>query len=200
MNATISIELRVVGRLFSRFSNLPWRGSGCLMIPNGNCNYPSQFKALSTVALTEKVKNKKEEADAVILKLIDIFEDTAPPPHDNAPLIIDVRDPEEVSAGKGGPPNFIEGSINVPLNHEGVPQKIRHTTLDEFLAKLEASGANLPSDKTKHIVTHCGSGGRGGKAAEFLRQAGYVNTYNGGCPAHIGKAIELLDWIRFFDQ
>ena len=29
------------------------------------------------------------------------------------PLIIDVRDPSEVEAGKGGPPSFIQGSINV---------------------------------------------------------------------------------------
>ena len=34
------------------------------------------------------------------------------------------------------------------------------------------------------IITHCGSGGRGGKAAEHLCDAGF-EAYNGGGPAHI---------------
>ena len=39
------------------------------------------------------------------------------------PLVIDVRDPSEVEAGKGGPPTKIPGSVNVPLNIDGVRPK-----------------------------------------------------------------------------
>ena len=43
----------------------------------------------------------------------------------------------------------------------------------------------LPKDRP--IITHCGSGGRGGKAAEHLCDAGF-EAYNGGGPAHIAAA------------
>jgi len=72
----------------------------------------------------------------------------------DSPLILDMRDPEEVTAGKGGPPSKIDGSINVPLNMDGVKQSVRVTTIEEFTAKLTASGVSLPEDKTKAIITH----------------------------------------------
>ena len=46
--------------------------------------------------------------------------------------------------------------------------------------------ARRPKDRP--IITHCGSGGRGGKAAEHLCDAGF-EAYNGGGPgAHRGGA------------
>ena len=104
------------------------------------------------------------------------------------PVIIDVRDPEEVEAGKGGPPAKIEGAVNVPLNMDGVKQSERPTTQEEFLKKINEVVVALPKDRP--IITHCGSGGRGGKAAEHLRDAGY-DAYNGGGPAHISAARVL---------
>eukprot|EP00971_Amphidinium_carterae_P329101 6461383-Amphidinium_carterae.2 len=53
------------------------------------------------------------------------------------PLVIDVRDPDEVKAGKGGPPSSIPGSTNVPLNINGQKQSDRQTTPEEFQAKLK---------------------------------------------------------------
>lgn len=100
--------------------------------------------------------------------------------HHNPPLILDVRDPEEVIKGKGGPPSSLSGSISVPLNHDGIGQRERLTTLDEFLAKLRDVGVTLPSNKQAVIITHCGTGGRGGKAAALLQHAGYMNVHNGG--------------------
>ena len=41
------------------------------------------------------------------------------------------------------------------------------------------------------IVTHCGGGGRGQKAKDYLLGLGYTNVVNGGGP----KVIEL--WERF---
>ena len=101
------------------------------------------------------------------------------------PVILDVRDPEEVEAGKGGPPAKIPGSVNVPLNMDGVKQSERPTTQDEFLDNIKKAIDALPKDRP--IITHCGSGGRGGKAAQHLRDAGY-DAYNGGGPAHIASA------------
>jgi len=101
------------------------------------------------------------------------------------PLVIDVRDPSEVASGKGGPPATIPGSVNVPLNIDGVKQSERPTTQDEFLDNIKKAIDALPKDRP--IITHCGSGGRGGKAAQHLRDAGY-DAYNGGGPAHIASA------------
>ena len=100
------------------------------------------------------------------------------------PLVIDVRDPSEVASGKGGPPAKIPGSVNVPLNIDGVKQSERPTTQDEFLAKISDA---IALSKDRPIITHCGSGGRGGKAAEHLCDAGF-EAYNGGGPAHIAAA------------
>ena len=103
------------------------------------------------------------------------------------PVILDVRDPSEVEAGKGGPPGNIPGAVNVPLNIDGVKQSERPTTQEEFLDKISDA---IALSKDRPIITHCGSGGRGGKAAQHLRDAGY-DAYNGGGPAHISAARVL---------
>ena len=104
----------------------------------------------------------------------------------NDPVILDVRDTAEVEAGKGGPPASVPGAVHVPLNVDGVKQSERPTTQEEFLAAVAAAGLALPRDRP--VVTHCGSGGRGGKAAGLLRDAGY-DAYNGGGPAHVASAL-----------
>ena len=110
-----------------------------------------------------------------------------------SPLILDVRDPEEVARGKGGPPGRVEGAINVPLNIDGVGQGERRTTAEEFAAKLEAAGVALDADRP--IVTHCGGGGRGGKAAVLLRRLGY-DAFNGGGPADVHAAYAYALGMR----
>ena len=59
---------------------------------------------------------------------------------------------------------------------------------EEFLAKLEKAEITLPSDKNAAIVTHCGAGGRGGRAAGLLKQHGYINVRNGKSPDYIREA------------
>ena len=103
------------------------------------------------------------------------------------PVILDVRDPSEVEAGKGGPPAKIPGAVNVPLNMDGVKQSERPTTQEEFLKKINEVVVALPKDRP--IITHCGSGGRGGKAAQHLCDAGF-EAYNGGGPAHVASALK----------
>ena len=68
---------------------------------------------------------------------------------DNAPLILDVRTPEEYSAG------HISGAINIP-----------HTALSERIDELSEY-------KNEQIVVHCQSGRRAGLAVGVLREAGY---------------------------
>ena len=46
---------------------------------------------------------------------------------------------------------------------------------------------NVPKDY--HIITHCGAGGRGQAAKEYLQQHGFINVINGGGP----KEKELWD-------
>jgi len=106
------------------------------------------------------------------------------------PLILDVRDPSEVALGKGGPPASIFGSLNVPLNHNGTSQHERPTTAEELLFKIKEAGVEL-TDKNAAIITHCGSGGRGGRAAALLTSLGFSNVHNGGGPSHIASALSL---------
>ncbi|CAE8653257.1 unnamed protein product [Polarella glacialis] len=101
------------------------------------------------------------------------------------PLVIDARDPNEVEGCKGGA--ALLSSINVPFNVDGQSQSERPTLAADFQAKLEAAGI-LPEDKSAAIVTHCGSGGRGGKAAQVLRGLGYANAHNGGSADKIRAA------------
>eukprot|EP00406_Dinophysis_acuminata_P075661 CAMPEP_0179266850 /NCGR_PEP_ID=MMETSP0797-20121207/29626_1 /TAXON_ID=47934 /ORGANISM="Dinophysis acuminata, Strain DAEP01" /LENGTH=139 /DNA_ID=CAMNT_0020975091 /DNA_START=76 /DNA_END=495 /DNA_ORIENTATION=+ len=112
-------------------------------------------------------------------------------------LIIDARDPNEIEGKKGGP--ALESSINVPFNVDGQKQSDHATSADEYVEKLRASDVRLPKDGTplvpfsaEHqaypIVTHCGAGGRGGKACSVLRSLGYTNVHNGGSPDNIRAA------------
>jgi rhodanese-related sulfurtransferase len=68
---------------------------------------------------------------------------------DNAPIILDVRTPEEYSAG------HIPGAINIP-----------HNTLTNRIDELSEY-------KDEKIVVHCQSGRRAGLAEGVLREAGY---------------------------
>ena len=123
--------------------------------------------------LTVRFASNNAVADAEVLAGLD------------DPVILDVRDPDEVAAGKGGPPAAVPGAVHVPLNLDGMKQSERPTTQEEFLKKINEVVVALPKDRP--IITHCGSGGRGGKAAEHLCDAGF-EAYNGGGPAHIASA------------
>jgi rhodanese-related sulfurtransferase len=68
-----------------------------------------------------------------------------------APLILDVRTPEEFAAG------HVPGAINIP--HD----------------QLESRLAELPAELDTEIVVHCKSGRRAGIAEETLSRAGYEN-------------------------
>jgi phage shock protein E len=69
-----------------------------------------------------------------------------------APLILDVRRPDEFAAG------HVPGAINIP-----------HTELDQHLHEL---GSNLNIE----IVVYCESGRRAAIAAGILEKAGFTNV------------------------
>lgn len=69
-----------------------------------------------------------------------------------APVILDVRSPEEYEAG------HIPGAVNVPH--------------DQLAAQLES--LDLP--KSSEVVLHCERGGRAREAEEVLNEAGYSHV------------------------
>ena len=73
--------------------------------------------------------------------------------------IIDVREPDEIATGK------ISGAVNIPLG-------LVESRMNEL-------------DKSKEYIMVCRSGGRSGRAAEYLESHGYkiVNMQGG-----------MLDW------
>jgi putative intracellular protease/amidase/rhodanese-related sulfurtransferase len=72
----------------------------------------------------------------------------------NAPLIVDVREAEEVKSG------MIEGAMHIPLR------------------SLPSFADRLPQDRETEIVTVCRSGHRSAYAALYLRALGYRNVLN----------------------
>ena len=73
-----------------------------------------------------------------------------------APLIIDVRSPEEFAAG------HLPGALNMAHN--------------EFVDNPTESVALLPTAMDAEIVVHCVSGKRAGIAMEVISNAGYTNV------------------------
>ena len=83
--------------------------------------------------------------------------------------VMDVRDPSEVEAQKGG--RAAKGAKYVPINVGGVPQAEHSTTVEEFSAALLAAGI---SSKPRVFVVHCTGGGRAEKAVELLTALGHT--------------------------
>ncbi len=79
---------------------------------------------------------------------------------DEGGILLDVRTPEEFEEG------HLEGAVN--LSH------------DKIEAQMSELDALTGGDKSKPIVTYCGSGKRAGKARKTLEDAGYTNVTNVG--------------------
>jgi rhodanese-related sulfurtransferase len=71
---------------------------------------------------------------------------------DAAPLLLDVRTPEEFAEG------HIAGALLVPI------------------AELEARLGELAAYRERGVITYCEVGGRAGRASELLRGAGFANV------------------------
>ena len=84
-------------------------------------------------------------------------------------VLIDVRTPEEVSEG------YIPGASHFIDFYS-----------DDFQTKIKAL------DSTKTYVMYCRSGGRSGKAAQFMVDNGFTNVYNlvGGISSYDGEVAK----------
>ncbi len=71
---------------------------------------------------------------------------------DGAPLVLDVRTPEEFAAG------HIPGSVNIP--YDALPDRL----------------TELSVEPDEEIVVHCERGGRASSAEAVLRDAGYTRV------------------------
>jgi rhodanese-related sulfurtransferase len=101
-------------------------------------------------------------------------------------VIIDVRNPNaDIEPGD-------QKSLKVaPLPSADVRPAALHVVWDR-----DSDSMDLPAieDKTTPIITHCGGGGRGQLAKEFLEQRGYTNVVNGGGPK------EVACWKEYGDK
>jgi len=77
-------------------------------------------------------------------------------------VVIDVRSPEESGPPSGARPSAIQ------------------LIWDRAAGTMPLPDETLPLDTP--IITHCGGGGRGQKAREFLEKNGYTKVLNGGGP------------------
>ncbi|MCB0346885.1 MAG: rhodanese-like domain-containing protein [Bdellovibrionales bacterium] len=71
-------------------------------------------------------------------------------------LVVDVRSPEEFSAG------HVDGAINIPQ--------------DQIAMRLD----EIADHKNKDVVLYCKSGRRAGLAEETLKTNGFTHVLNGG--------------------
>jgi len=86
-------------------------------------------------------------------------------------VVVDVREASE-GTEEGPLPNAANGVR---------PQAI-NLSWDRAAASMPLpDAAQVPSTDTP-IITHCGGGGRGQKARDFLEKNGYTNVVNGGGP------------------
>ncbi|MBV1858127.1 MAG: rhodanese-like domain-containing protein [Nannocystaceae bacterium] len=79
---------------------------------------------------------------------------------DQGGILLDVRTPEEFAE------RHLQGAVNLP-----------HDKIEAQLSEIETLAGG---DKSKPIVTYCGSGKRAGKARSTLEAAGYTNVTNVG--------------------
>ena len=106
----------------------------------------------STSNVSQKVK--QESTKEIISKDLDTDSFKAHITDAKDPILIDVRTPQEVSEG------YITGAKNIDFYNK------------TFMMKIEEL------DKNKAVYLYCRSGGRSGKAAEMLKEAGFVEVYN----------------------
>ena len=105
--------------------------------------------------------------------------------------VLDVRDQNEIDAGKGG--KCVSNAVRVPMNMNGESQETHQTSIEEYAAALTAAGVDLNNPST--FVVHCTGGGRANKACEFLEKLGFT-ALNGGSPAVVTKCYEEAEFLK----
>jgi rhodanese-related sulfurtransferase len=104
-------------------------------------------------------------------------------------IVVDVRNPD---ADKEPGDQKSLAVAPIPAPSEGVRPNGLHLVWDR-----DSNSMPLPPDsvaKDTPLITHCGGGGRGQKAKDFLESKGYTNVLNGAGP----KETEL--WNVFGEK
>eukprot|EP00966_Prymnesium_polylepis_P252793 5843525-Prymnesium_polylepis.1 len=102
---------------------------------------------------------------------------------------LDVRDPNEVEAKKGG--TAAVGAVHVPVNVDGQTQKEHKTTPEEYKKKLADAGVDVETPSAAFIV-HCTGGGRADTTVGLLKELGFASVLNGGGPDDVRLCVEEL--------
>ncbi len=100
-------------------------------------------------------------------------------------LVIDVRNPDA----------SVEPGDQKSLAVAALPSETNRPQAVSLIFDRESDSMPLPEvDTDTPIITHCGGGGRGQKAKDFLEKNGFTNVLNGGGP----KETEC--WNEFGDK
>ena len=103
-------------------------------------------------------------------------------------LVVDVRHPD--SSVEPGDAKSLSMGFKFPNKDENYRPNAVNLPWSR-----ETNSMELPeADKDTFIITHCGGGGRGQKAKDFLMENGFTNVLNGGGP----KETEC--WAEFGDK
>jgi len=88
-------------------------------------------------------------------------------------LVVDVRNPDAT----------VEPGDQKSLAVAPLPSKEERPQAVHLIYDREMGTMPLPDvDKDTPIITHCGGGGRGQLAKDFLMENGFTNVLNGGGP------------------
>jgi len=100
-------------------------------------------------------------------------------------MVVDVRNPD-ASVEPGDQKSFAVA---------GLPTASYRPKAVHLIWSRETNSMPLPeADKDTPIITHCGGGGRGQLAKDYLLQNGFSNVLNGGGPK------ETDCWAEFGDK
>jgi rhodanese-related sulfurtransferase len=88
-------------------------------------------------------------------------------------LVLDLRNPDAI----------VEPEDQPTLAVAALPSDSHRPHARHLMWDRNSDSMSLPNvDKDTPIITHCGGGGRGQKAKDFLIKYGFTNVLNGGGP------------------
>jgi rhodanese-related sulfurtransferase len=90
-------------------------------------------------------------------------------------VVVDLRNPNADEE-----PGDVKSLAAAGLPSEGYRPHAVHLQWDRERHTMPLPDASIPKDSP--IITHCGGGGRGQMAKEYLEAQGFTNVLNGGGP------------------
>lgn len=94
-------------------------------------------------------------------------------------VVVDVRNPD-ASVEPGDAKSLAVAALPNPA--KGVRPSGLHLVWDREAPSTDSMAIPADLEKDAPIITHCGGGGRGQKAKDYLESKGFTNVINGGGP------------------